>query len=172
MRVAELQSCRVAVGCSRKWTAVVGLGFLLAAPLRAQTAPAGEPGTPPAIKWGKWAAATLAVGFTALGIHRHNAGDAAFNSLIAYCRDAGPCSFASDGRYANAQAEARYQQAVRDDRTARAWLIGGQIAALGSAVMFVLELTKEREPANVPYSGPFVEAGPREARIGVRVPLR
>ncbi len=153
-----------------RWASCAVLACLLAAPLRAQTTEARPAGVPFAIKWGKWAAAAAAVGFTALGVHSHNEGDAAYSSLIDYCRTV-PCPFAPDGRYADARAEALYQRVVRDDRAARAWLIGGQFAALGSAVLFVLELTRQREEPNIPYAGFLVETSPRGTRIGWRLRL-
>lgn len=171
MRVAALQRCSVAVVDSRKWAVGLGLAAVLGGPLRAQTAPPAERETPFAIKWGKWTTAALAVGFTALGIRQHNDGDAAYHALIDRCRTI-PCPFGPDGRYADAAAEALYQRVVRDDRSARGWLVGGQIAAVGSAVLFVLELSRNREPPNIPYSGFLVESDARGARVGWRVHLK
>jgi hypothetical protein len=149
--------------------AAVGLALVLATPLGAQAPPASRPSA--AIRWGKWAAAAAAVGFTALGIHEHNAGDAGYRALIAYCQGV-PCPFGPDGRYADARAEALYQRVVRDDRAARGWLIGGQVAALGSAVLFVLELTRQREPDIIPYSGLVVQSGAYgRTKIGWKVRL-
>ncbi len=173
-----------AVAGRAKWAAPVAIACLLAAPLRAQSAPPlraqsapplqaqGAPppdrGTPFGIKWGKWAAAAAAVGFTALGVRQHNAGDAAFTDLINYCRT-NVCTLTPAGRYADPQAESRYQRVVRDDRSARAWLIGGQVAAIGSAVLWVLQLRSAREPANIPYSGLVVATDARGARLGWRI---
>jgi hypothetical protein len=136
-------------------------------PVRAQQAEPARQASP-MIKWGKWAAAAAAASFTALGIRQHNAGDAAFRDLVAYCRTT-LCALTPQGRYADPQAEARYQRVVRDDRSARAWLIGGQVAAIGSALLFVLELRHGREPPNIPYSGLMVESGADGARLGWRV---
>jgi hypothetical protein len=136
-------------------------------------APAPAPRqTPAAIRWGKWGAALAAVGFTAAGIQRHNDGNAAFAELVAYCRNVGPCGLAPDGRYANPDAESRYQRVVRDDRAARLWLVGGQVAALASAVLFILELRNQREPPNIPYSGLLVESASGVVRLGYRIPVR
>jgi len=143
-------------------------------PLPAQQPPAAEgPSahrTTPMIKWGKWAAAATAVGFTALGIRQHNAGDAAFSDLVRYCRTT-LCTLTPGGRYADPAAEALYQGVVRDDRSARAWLIGGQIAALGSALLFVLELRRTKEPPSIPFSGLIVEPDGYGTRVGWRVAL-
>ena len=165
------QTRRRAVVCGRQWAAAFGLVAMLAGPLAAQTAPQPERPTPFAIKWGKWGAAALAVGFTAFGIHQHNQGDAAYRALIDRCR-AIPCPFAPDGRYADAAAEALYQRVVRGDRGARAWLVGGQLAAVGSAVLFVLELSTNREPPNIPYSGLVVESDAYGTRLGWRIRLK
>ncbi len=126
---------------------------------------------PPAIKWGKWAAAALAVGATALGVHQHNAGNNAYADLVEYC-GALTCSIGPDGRYVDARPEATYQRVVRDDRSARAWIVGGQLAALGSAVLFVLELGHRTGPPNIPFNGLLVESGNGVTRVGYRVPVR
>lgn len=162
---------RRAVVRSREWAVGLVLGAALAGPLQAQTVPPAQLETPFAIKWGKWAAAAMAVGFTAFGIHQHNDGDAAYSELIDRCR-AAPCPFAPDGRYADARAEAIYQRVVHDDRTARAWLVSGQLAAVSSAVLFVLQLSTNREPPNIPYSGLIVESDARGVRLVWRIPLK
>jgi len=158
----------------RRCAALIAAAAIAAAtpgvrPLRAQQSPAAEaPSSHPAVKWGKWAAAAAAVGFTAVGIRQHNAGDAAFSDLVSYCR-ATLCTLTPGGRYADPEAEARYQRVVRDDRSARAWLIGGQVAALGSALLFVLELSRTKEPPSIPFSGLVAEADAHGARLGWRV---
>lgn len=135
----------------------------------AQTPPRTTP-TPPAVKYGKWFAAGLAVGLTTLGIRSHNAADADYRDLIDYCRQNGPCLIGGDGRYASSVAEARYQRVVSGDRRARTWLIGGQAALVGSAVLFVLELKRDRGPRNIPFSPLIIEAGPLGMRLGFRIP--
>jgi hypothetical protein len=133
-------------------------------PLPAQEAPPTR-GTPPVIKWGKWMAAAAAVSFTAMGVERHRAGDAAFRDLVRYCQQT-LCTLTPDGRYADPGAEGRYQHVVRADRAARAWLIGGQIAAIGTAVLFVLELRRSTEPPNIPYSGLVIRSGAHGMQVG------
>jgi hypothetical protein len=128
--------------------------------------------TAPVVRWGKWAAAALAVGSTALGIREHNAGNNAYRSLVVYCSEVIVCSIGQDGRYIDARAEAAYQQVVRDDRSARAWLVIGQLAAVGSAVLFVLELRHETGPPNIPFSGLLVESRGGVTRVGYRIPVR
>ena len=145
---------------------------LAARPALAQSDSAAAYRTPPAITWGKWAAAALAVGSTALGIHQHYAGNDAYRNLVLYCGGAITCSIGPDGRYADGRAEATYQQVVRDDRSARAWLVLGQVAAIGTAVLFVLELRHESGPPNIPFSGLLVESGDGVTRVGYRIPVR
>ncbi|MBI1723884.1 MAG: hypothetical protein HYR48_08260 [Gemmatimonadetes bacterium] len=141
-------------------------------PLAAQVQSPGEFVTPPGIKYGKWAAAAAAVGFTALGIRTHHAANADFRALADYCRSRGACAIGPDGRYADPVAEERYRAVVRGDRAARAWLVSGQAALVGSAVLFVLELKRDRGPPNIPYSGFVVEPGAFGTRVGFRLPFR
>jgi hypothetical protein len=137
----------------------------------AQTTAVSEPPVPPAIHYGKWVTAALALGFTGLGLRAHNGADTEFRNLVDYCTRAG-CVLGPDGRYANAEAEARYRAVVHGDRAARAYLLGGQAALVGSVVLFVLELKRGRGTRNIPYAGLIVETGPRGTRLGIAVPLR
>jgi hypothetical protein len=142
---------------------------------RDSAAPAAAPvpyRVAPSITWGKWAAAAAAVGSTVLGIRQHNAGNNAYRDLVLYCGEVITCSIGSDGRYVDARAEATYQQVVRHDRSARAWLVVGQLAALGSAVLFVLELKHGGGPPNIPFNGITVDSGNGVTRVGYRIPIR
>lgn len=127
--------------------------------------------TPPGIRYGKWAAAAVAVGFTAMGIRTHQRADDDFRALADYCRSNSACVIGPDGRYGDPAAEARYRDVVRGDRSARAWLVSGQAALVGSAILFVLELKRERGPANIPYSGLVLETGVFGTRVGIRLPV-
>ena len=156
----------------------VALGVAAGRPALAQTPDTAPPPAPvaaavtatqPGVAWGKWAAAALAVGATAVGIHQHNSGNDAWASLVRYCGEQITCTIGADGRYADARAEATYRQVVRDDRSARAWLIGGQVAAVAAAVLFVLDLRHETGPPNIPFAGLLVEPGFRDIRIGARL---
>jgi hypothetical protein len=145
----------------------------LAAPARAQTeAPAAPPATrehsPPLIRYGKWVALALATGFMAEGTLTHERADDHFQDLLAYCRTGASCAIGIDGRYANPAAESIFQRSVHDDRIARRWLLGGQAALLGSAVLFVLELSRKGGPPNIPFS-PYIVAGGTRTRFGLRV---
>lgn len=135
-------------------------------------APAPPPGrTPAAIRYGKFAALGLAAGFTALGAVTHHRADAYYRDVLTLCRDHGPCHIGPDGRYENAAAEALFQRVVRGDRSARLWLLGGQAALAGSAVLFVMELKRKTGPENIPFS-PYLAAGSLGTRVGVRVRWR
>jgi len=171
------QTHRRAAGPGPGWAAVLlaaSMGVpVLARPALAQidSAVAAPYHNPAGVKWGKWAAAVLAVGATALGVHQHNAGNNAYADLVGYC-GAVTCSIGPDGRYVDPHAETTYQKVVRDDRTARAWIIGGQIAALGSAVLFVVELGHRTEPPNIPFNGLLVESDRGVTRVGYRLWLK
>jgi len=110
-------------GCALIAVAAVAATAPWPPPLRAQQPSAAQglsaQRSSPLIRWGKWAAAAAAVGFTTLGIRQHNAGDAAFSDLVHYCR-ANLCTLTPAGRYADPQAEARYQRVVRDEFGERA----------------------------------------------------
>lgn len=163
---------------SAGWTVTLAATWLLASlparPVMAQSdsAPVSRYAVAPAIKWGKWAAVAFALGSTAVGIHQHNAGDNAYRTLVLYCGEVITCAVGPDGRYVNAHAEATYQQVVRADRSARVWLTIGQVAAVASAVLFVLELKHEAGPPNIPYSGLTVETAGGVTRVGYRIPVR
>jgi len=132
-------------------------------------APAPPPTrTPAAIRYGKFAALGVAAGLTALGAVSHHRADAYYRDVLALCRDRGPCPIGWDGRYTNAAAETLYQRVVRGDRSARLWLLGGQAALAGSAMLFVMELKRKKGPGNIPFS-PYVAAGSFGTRVGVQL---
>jgi hypothetical protein len=132
-------------------------------------APAPVPTRAPAlVHYGKWAAFGLAAGFFILGAGTHDRADRDFTSLLRYCRDSGPCPIGADGRYANPTAEALYQRVRSGDRAAGAWLLGGEAALAGGAVLLVMELRSKKGAENIPYS-PYVAAGRLGTRIGLQV---
>ena len=141
-----------------------------AAPAAAQSpAPPPTPTRPPTVvRIGKWATLGLAVGFTAMGAVTHDRADRNYDSLLDYCRAHGPCPLLADGRYGNPGAEAIYQRVRGDDRAARAWLAGGQVALVGSAVLFIMELKRKREPENIPFA-PYLEAGRFGTLVGLQL---
>lgn len=153
--------------------AALGAALLGAAPARsahAQEARAARE-TPPIVHYGKWGAAALFAAFTSLGVMEHNNAEGRYHALQAYCIDVGPCAIGADGRYANPEAESRYQSVVKSDRAARGWLLSGQLALAGAAALFVIELLHDHGTRNVPYSGLVVEPGRFGAtNVGIRIP--
>ena len=137
---------------------VVGLLACCGRPVLSQSLPgsSGPPGpnpTPKVVRVGKWVAAGAWLGLTVAGVVEHNAADDAYNELQQYCFDIGPCTIGSDGRYTNPEAEARYQDVVHGDRSARALFVTGQVALAGAAALFVVELLKEKGTHNIPFNG-------------------
>lgn len=150
--------------------AALAAAAVLSAPAagRAQAPPPAPTRPPAVVRIGKWATLGLAVGFTAMGGVTHDRADRNYRTLLDYCRFHGPCPLLADGRYGNAGAEEIYLRVRGDDRAARAWLAGGQVALVGSAVLFIMELKRKREPANIPFS-PYIEAGAFGTLVGVQL---
>jgi hypothetical protein len=140
-----------------------------AAPLAAQWADsAWTRGTPFAVKYGKWAALAGAVGMGLKASAAHHDADRAFNRLRGYC-DADPtrCDQRTGGAYTDPVAERYYQTALRHDRHARGWLLGGEGAVLVSAGLFVWELTRPKQPPkNIPFE-PTVTHDGKRTNVGV-----
>lgn len=150
---------------------LVTASFALASVARAQS-PAPQPTHAPVlVRYGKWAALGLAAGMTILGARTHGRADRDFAALLRYCSTTGPCPIGTDGRYANPVAEALFQRVRSGDRDARAWLIGGQVALAGGAVLLVMELRRKKGPKNIPYS-PYVAAGRLGTLVGLQMGLR
>jgi hypothetical protein len=132
-------------------------------------APQPSPTRPPAaVRLGKWAALGLAAGLTTMGAVTHDRADRTYQDLLDYCRTSGPCPLRADGRYGNAGAEALYLRVRHDDRAARLWLAGGQVALVGGAVLFILELKRDREPRNIPFA-PYLAAGRYGMLVGMQL---
>lgn len=141
---------------------VLALAALFAAaPLAAQSR---YDSIPPLVRAGKWVGAAAFAGAITMALVQHNAANRAYDGLLFYCTNAN-CTTDAQGRYVDPGAEQRYQDVVRGDRAARIWLIAGQVTLVGTAVLFVLELTRERGTTNIPYTGHLlVEPG----RVGLR----
>ena len=138
----------------------------------AQSAPASTSDTPKVVHYGKWGAAALFAALTTAGVIEHTAANASYRDLQAYCLGQGSCAIGSDGRYASPQAEQRYQNVVRGDRAARVWLLSGQVALGGAAVLFVMDLLHEHGTKNIPYAGLVVAPGRfGTTRVGFSLPL-
>lgn len=157
------------------WAALLA-GFVPA--LAAQDSLSAAPPTPhawtqPVIRYGKWLSAASALGFTLLAAHEHDTANRSWQRLLDLCRaDNAACQQRADGRYTDYQAELLYQQTLYYDRRARHRLIIGQVSALASAALFILDLRHGSGDApNIPFHGLRVTAEPAGdgARLAVRL---
>lgn len=155
----------------RVCTLLVTLHCALTGMAQAQTASPTPARAPAVVRIGKWAALGLAAGFTYLGATIHNRADRDYTALLDYCQNAGPCPVGPDGRYGNPTAEALYARVRDGDRSARAWLIGGQVALLASAAFFIVDLKHGKDPKNIPFA-PYVVTGKFGTMVGLRVAWR
>lgn len=142
------------------------LGLTLAIhPLAAQQA--ARP-SPPLIKYGKWATLAAAVTMNLLAVRAHDRAEDAFGVITSACLETIRCATLPDGQYADPFLEQKYQESLDHDRSARRWLIGGQTALLGTAVMFIWELTRPKgRPDNIPFE-PQVGERNGMTEIGVK----
>lgn len=158
-------------GVRAAYAALLGAALLAgtAAPLGAQRvvsrfgAEPEQSAESPAIEIAKWSTGALAAGAVVSAFLIQGDAEDRYAELERFCR-ASPDAcreLTPDGAYADPALEGRYQ-GIRDDyRTARLLLIGGQALALGSALLFILDLPRDPQPENVPYEPP-------ELRVGVR----
>jgi hypothetical protein len=145
----------------RVWGLVAGL-LLLAGPLQAQ-------GLSPLVKYGKWVMLAGSVGMNYLAIRAHDRAEDAFDQLESRCRQTRSlCDLGPDGTYLDPEIEDFYQSSLRYDRIARGWLIGGETALAGAAVLFIWELTRPKgRPDNIQF-----EPEVRNMRGGTGLGLR
>lgn len=127
-------------------------------------------GSPALVKIGKWGVLLAGLGMGVKAAQAHADADRAYDRLRDYCfEDPRRCDQNPGGSYINPVAERYYQRALRGDRHARGWLIGGEVAVLGAAGLFVWELTRPRQrPDNIPFE-PQVTLLGRVTNLGVRV---
>ena len=157
------------------------LAVLLAIPAiaGAQQQPTPPPPAPPAVppvpgivRHGKFVAAAMFVVFTGLAVYEHRAADDNFAELRTMCGSTAQCTIGQDGRYTDPAAEAQYQDIVAGDRAARTWFIAGQLALVGSAALFVIELRHSKGSTNIPYSGFIVKPSRYGTHVGWQLPFR
>jgi hypothetical protein len=146
------------------WGAVLGLA-LLAGPAQAQ-------GLSPLVKYGKWVLLAGAAGMNYFAIRAHNRAENAFDVIETQCgQTRSRCDLDGEGRYLDPEIESLYQTSLRYDRVARSWLIGGESALAGAAVLFVWELTRPKGlPDNIPFE-PEIRSMPFGTGLGLRVPF-
>lgn len=146
---------------------VVGLS---AGSVRAPRAVAQTPAAthvPAVAKYGKWALLAGSIGFNLQALHEHHLADDTFAQLNALCTAAehSRCLTDPTGVYLDPVAEGIYQNSLRSDRRARLWLVAGETVLLGSAAIFVWELSRPKgSDPNIPFT-------PRVGMIGERTTL-
>ncbi len=155
---------------------VVLVGGGLGVTARAQESPQPPPArgwSRTAVHYGKWVTAATAVGLTILAAREHDRAQDDWRALLDLCRaNNASCQLRSDGRYVDYTAELLYQRTTYYDRRARRRLIGGQVALLASAALFILDLRHQGGNApNIPLHGLELSAEPNGdgARVGMRV---
>jgi hypothetical protein len=123
----------------------------------------------PVVKYGKWLLVAGSIGMNYFALRSHNRADDAFNALEARClANHARCALSAGGQYTDPEIEGLYQTSLRQDRVARGWLIGGETALAGAAVLFIWELTRPKgRPRNIPF-----EPEVRSMRWGTGVGLR
>ena len=114
-------------------------------------------GSRPLFKYGKFVLAAGALGMNYLAAKDHNRAEDNFHALERRClADDRLCDLAASGRYVDTQSEGLYQATLHYDRRARRLLFGGEAALLGSAAIFVWELTRHTpKPDNIPFEPEF-----------------
>jgi hypothetical protein len=124
----------------------------------------------PVVKYGKWALVAGSIGMNYLAFRAHNRADDSFHELESRClATRALCLTGPEGAYLNPEIEGLYQESLRNDRVARNWLIGGESALAGAAVLFIWELTKPKgRPDNIPFE-PEVRSMRGGTGLGVRV---
>jgi hypothetical protein len=110
-------------------------------------------GLSPAVKYGKWVLLASSIGMNYLAVRAHDRAESSFDVLESRCGEVQErCTLGAGDRYADLEIENLYQTSLRYDRRARLWLIGGESALAGAAVLFVWELTRpKRRPDNIPF---------------------
>ena len=141
--------------------------FASAAPARAQRVETrfdDEPeGEDLLVEIGKWTTGGLAVAAGAWAfVIQHDAEDR-YEDLEAFCVESPHvCADVNeDGEYNDQALEGRYQDIREDYRNARWALIGAQVLAATSFVLFIVDLPRNATPDNVPYDPPAFRVGPR-----------
>jgi hypothetical protein len=124
----------------------------------------------PVVKYGKWLLVAGSIGMNYLAVQSHNRADDAFDALEARCLAAhARCTLGAGGQYTDPEIEGLYQTSLRQDRVARGWLIGGETALAGAAVLFIWELTRPKgRPRNIPFE-PEVRSMRGWTGVGLRM---
>jgi hypothetical protein len=126
-------------------------------------------GLSPLVKYGKWILVAGSAGMNYFAIRAHNRAEDAFDELESRCLATNSrCILGPSGSYLDPEIEGFYQSSLRYDRIARGWLIGGETALAGAAVLFVWELTRPKgRPDNIPFE-PEVRSLRGSTGLGLR----
>ncbi len=151
------------------FTAALGV----ASPASAQRPTRAATHIPAVASYGKWLLLGGAIGFNLAALRQHHLAEDSFSELAEICTAAehSRCATGADGAYLDAGAEAIYQRTLSADRRARGWLFAGETALLGSAAIFVWELSRPhgRDP-DIPFT-PRVGVSGGRATLGLEIPF-
>ena len=152
----------------RRSAVVVGLGLVLLS-----TAAHGQEThqSSALVHWGKWGAVGLSLTLHLLAVSANSQANQAYTTLQRSCAfDPSLCDLTSDGTYAHPGSEALYQESLHQDRRARAFLLSGEVALLGTVALFVIDLTHHKgPPPNKPFN-PEITRGPHgTTHVGFRI---
>ena len=122
------------------------------------------------VKYGKFLLLGLSAGMSIKAATTHDKADESYDDLQNLCFSDPPrCTRGPDGAYEDPVAEDLYQTTLHYDDQARLWLYGGEVTLLGSAALFVWELTRPKNPPkNIPFE-PEVSVVGSQTRLGFRV---
>lgn len=145
-------------------TAALLLAAAPAAGQRVESRFESEP-TPenPVIEIAKWTLGGLAAAAGAYAFVLQGDAEERYDALDRLCTESpSVCRpVTADGAYADPALEARYQDIRSDYRNSRFLLLGAHVLAVGSAVLFILDLPRDDTPDNVPYEPPALRVGVR-----------
>jgi hypothetical protein len=142
----------------------------------AQSGPqsAGQPSPWRPLRIAKWTTLLGSAGAAAYGFVTNGRADDHYRELemactaaAALCRDRLP-----DGAFRDVDLEAAYQEVLDLDRRSRRALLAGQIGIAASVALFLLDLSNERPPDDIPYAPRGLEVAPRrDGALMIRVKL-
>lgn len=142
------------------------LSVLQPSALAAQDAPERSPAL---VRYGKWLLLAASGAMNIMAAREHGEAERQFDIIRETCfEEESRCVVNTAGAYQDQALEAAYQASLSHDSRARLWLIGGEAALAGAAVMFVWEFTRPRDgPDNIPFE-PEVEYRDGVTDIGVK----
>jgi len=110
-------------------------------------------------KWTTLMGSAAALGY---GIITNREADRDYDAIEKICEETPErCTRLTNGEYADAELEARYQDVVRLDDRAKLSLTAGQVGLAATLVLFILDLPSDPGTEDIPYE-------PRRLRIGSR----